>query len=197
MASTYAGLNLGWAATNRLRSDLATHLLRLDMPFHKTHTPGELIERVDGDVTTMAEFFGQMVVRVAGNALLVVAILGFLYREDAASRRRRNDLRGPGGRVARAGEPARRPRLDRRARGVGCADGLPRGTILRHRGYPGDRRGSPCREPPRSIGPQHLTEGSRGMDGRCPRLGRHELPVHRGLWARTCDRRGPVPYAAT
>ena len=82
MGSTYAGLNLGWAATNRLRSDLATHLLQLDMPFHKTHTPGELIERVDGDVTTMAEFFGKMVVRVAGNVLLVIAILGFLYRED-------------------------------------------------------------------------------------------------------------------
>jgi ATP-binding cassette, subfamily B, bacterial len=83
LGSTYAGLNLGWAATNRLRSDLASHLLRLDMPFHKTHTPGELIERVDGDVTTLADFFADMVVKVAGNALLVAAILGLLYREDA------------------------------------------------------------------------------------------------------------------
>ena len=53
LGSTYAGLNLGWAATNRLRADLTRHLLRLDMPFHKMHTPGELIERVDGDVTTL------------------------------------------------------------------------------------------------------------------------------------------------
>lgn len=82
LGSTYAGLNLGWAATNRLRTDLAAHLLRLDMPFHKAHTPGELIERVDGDVTTLTEFFADMVVKVIGNALLVIAILVLLYRED-------------------------------------------------------------------------------------------------------------------
>ena len=53
------------------------------MPFHKAHTPGELIERVDGDVTTLAEFFAEMVVRSPGNALLIVAILALLYRENA------------------------------------------------------------------------------------------------------------------
>ncbi len=83
LGSTYAGLNLSWASTNRLRADLAAHLLRLDMPFHKTHTPGELIERVDGDVTTLAQFFADMIVKVLGNALLVIAILFLLYREDA------------------------------------------------------------------------------------------------------------------
>ena len=45
------------------------------MPFHKTHTPGELIERVDGDVTGLADLFSTMVVKVAGNGLLVLAIL--------------------------------------------------------------------------------------------------------------------------
>ena len=41
----------GWPgkATNQLRHDLALHLLRLDLPFHKAHVPGELIERIDGD----------------------------------------------------------------------------------------------------------------------------------------------------
>jgi ABC-type multidrug transport system fused ATPase/permease subunit len=82
LASAYAGLSLGWAATNRLRGDLAAHLLRLDMPFHKAHTPGELIERVDGDVSALAEFLGQMLVKVAGNALLVLGILALLYREN-------------------------------------------------------------------------------------------------------------------
>ena len=83
LGGAYAGLSLGWAATNRLRADLAAHLLRLDMPFHKTHTPGELIERVDGDVTTLAEFFAEMVVRLIGNALLILAILFLLYGENA------------------------------------------------------------------------------------------------------------------
>ncbi|MGH2593965.1 MAG: ABC transporter transmembrane domain-containing protein, partial [Anaerolineae bacterium] len=39
---------VGWRATNALRKDLMRHCLRLDMSFHKTHTPGELIERIDG-----------------------------------------------------------------------------------------------------------------------------------------------------
>src|SRR5689334_6317067 len=50
IATTYLSINVGWRATNALRGALTEHLLRLDMPFHKTHTPGELIERVDGDV---------------------------------------------------------------------------------------------------------------------------------------------------
>lgn len=85
LGAAYAGLNLGWTATNRLRTSLAAHLLRLDMPFHKSHTPGELIERVDGDVTTLAEFFADMSIKFAGNALLVVAILVLLARENAGA----------------------------------------------------------------------------------------------------------------
>ena len=83
LGAAYAGLDLGWTATNRLRTDLAAHLLRLDMPFHKAHTPGELIERIDGDVTTLAEFFADMTIKFAGNALLVIAILTLLGRENA------------------------------------------------------------------------------------------------------------------
>jgi ATP-binding cassette, subfamily B, bacterial len=82
LAGAYVGLDVGWRATNRMRSDLASHLLRLDMPFHKSHTPGELIERVDGDVTGLADFFAQMLVKLAGNGLLVVAILVLIYRES-------------------------------------------------------------------------------------------------------------------
>ncbi len=83
LATFYAGQQVAWTATNRLRADLAGHVLRLDMPFHKTHTPGELIERIDGDATALGEFFSQMTVKVAGNALLATAILALLYREDA------------------------------------------------------------------------------------------------------------------
>ena len=84
-ATSYVGLNVAWKATNALRSDLTRHCLRLDMPFHKTHTPGEMIERVDGDALALGTFFSQMVVKTAGNALLVVAILFLLYRENAAA----------------------------------------------------------------------------------------------------------------
>jgi ABC-type multidrug transport system fused ATPase/permease subunit len=82
LAETYVAEILGWDATNELRSDLALHCLRLDMAFHKAHTPGELIERMDGDVTALATFFSRFVVYVVGNALLLVGVLIVLTRVD-------------------------------------------------------------------------------------------------------------------
>ncbi|MGH2494970.1 MAG: ABC transporter ATP-binding protein [Ktedonobacteraceae bacterium] len=81
-ASTYSAENIGWTATNALRADLALHCLRLDMSFHKTHTPGELIERIDSDVTALANFFSQFIIQVLGNALLIGGVLLLLWRED-------------------------------------------------------------------------------------------------------------------
>src|SRR5260370_15645615 len=52
------------------------------MSFHKTHTPGELIERIDSDVTTLANFFSQFIIQVLGNALLIGGVLLLLWRED-------------------------------------------------------------------------------------------------------------------
>ena len=78
--ATYFSEGVGWAATNSLREDLMQHCLRLDLAFHKARTPGELIERIDGDVNALANFFSQFVVQIAGNAVLfvgVVVILGF------------------------------------------------------------------------------------------------------------------------
>jgi ATP-binding cassette, subfamily B, bacterial len=81
-SSTYTAENTGWTATNALRADLTLHCLQLDMSFHKEHTPGELIERVDNDVTSLANFFSQFIIKVLGNALLILGILLLLYRED-------------------------------------------------------------------------------------------------------------------
>jgi ATP-binding cassette, subfamily B, bacterial len=78
----YASDRVSWTATNRLRRDLTLHVLRLDMPFHKQHTPGELIERIDGDVTGLANFLSAFVIRAAGSAVLLAGILLLLYRED-------------------------------------------------------------------------------------------------------------------
>jgi len=78
----YVGENVAWAATNALRVDLARHCLRLDMAFHKTHTPGELIERIDGDVSALDDFLSQFTIRLLGNGLLIIAILVLLLRED-------------------------------------------------------------------------------------------------------------------
>lgn len=81
-AAQYVGESLGWSATNDLRADLALHCLRLDMGFHKGRTPGELIERIDGDVTALASFFSRFVVNVVGSIALVIGILAVLIAED-------------------------------------------------------------------------------------------------------------------
>jgi ATP-binding cassette subfamily B protein len=82
VVETYVAENVSWAATNELRADLVSHLLRLDATFHTAHTPGELIERVDGDVATLARFFSRFVVYVLGNGVLLVGVLGLLYHVD-------------------------------------------------------------------------------------------------------------------
>jgi ABC-type multidrug transport system fused ATPase/permease subunit len=78
----YVAENLGWLATNRMRSDVATHCLNLDMSFHNRYTPGELIERIDGDVSALGNFFSRLVIYLLGNLLLLMCVLGLLFFVD-------------------------------------------------------------------------------------------------------------------
>jgi ATP-binding cassette subfamily B protein len=80
LAETYTAESLAWTATNRLRADLMLHCLRLDTDFHNHHTPGEMIERIDGDVSLLANFLSRFVVQVLGNVLLLIGILMLLFR---------------------------------------------------------------------------------------------------------------------
>ena len=80
--SHYLSADVGWRATNRLRSDLTRHVLKLDASFHNDHPPGELIERIDGDVERLANFFSQMSIVVMGGALMVVGVLAIAWLED-------------------------------------------------------------------------------------------------------------------
>jgi ABC-type multidrug transport system fused ATPase/permease subunit len=82
VAETWVAESVSWEATNALRTDLTAHLLRLDISYHTSHTQGELIERVDGDVATLARFFSRFVVSVIGNGLLIVGVLGLLVYVD-------------------------------------------------------------------------------------------------------------------
>jgi ABC-type multidrug transport system fused ATPase/permease subunit len=79
VVATYVSERVAWTATNALRTDLTRHCLRLDLTFHKARTPGELIERIDGDVTTLANFFSQFVIQVLGSLLLLVGVLVVLW----------------------------------------------------------------------------------------------------------------------
>jgi ABC-type multidrug transport system fused ATPase/permease subunit len=82
VAETYVAENLGWRTTNALRADLTRHVLELDGSFHAEHGAGELIERIDGDVSAIADFFARFVVQVLGSAVFLLGVLVLLYRED-------------------------------------------------------------------------------------------------------------------
>lgn len=82
VAASWLSEQVGWAATNRLRHDLADHTLHLDLAFHNARTPGELIERLDGDVTALAGFFSEFVIQILGGALLIAGIVALLFAQD-------------------------------------------------------------------------------------------------------------------
>ena len=82
IVSSYLGQDVGWRATNQMRNTLAHHCLNLDMGFHHAHTPGEMIERVDGDTTALSNFFSQFVIQVIGSSFFLLGVLVLVFRED-------------------------------------------------------------------------------------------------------------------
>jgi ATP-binding cassette subfamily B protein len=79
--ATYIGENVGWIATNKLRGDVAEHCIKLDMSFHKSHTAGSIIERVDGDINNLANFFSNFAVSLVSNLVLMFGIIVLLFWE--------------------------------------------------------------------------------------------------------------------
>ena len=82
VAETYVAEDLGWRTTNALRADLTRRVLELDASFHAEHGAGELIERIDGDVAAIADFFARFVVQVLGSAVFLLGVLVLLWREE-------------------------------------------------------------------------------------------------------------------
>lgn len=80
VAATYLGEKIAWRATNELRGDLMEHAMKLDLSFHHQTTPGTMIERIDGDVTVLANFFSQFGVRMISNLLLLIGMLVILFQ---------------------------------------------------------------------------------------------------------------------
>jgi ATP-binding cassette, subfamily B, bacterial len=80
--AAYISNDVAWRATNALRADLAAHTLNLGMGFHKSRPPGEMIERIDGDVNALSGFFSSFVVSLGGNFLLLVGVLVALTVQD-------------------------------------------------------------------------------------------------------------------
>ncbi len=82
--ASYLGTDIGWSATNRLREELTSHLFSLDMGFHNDTTPGEMIERVDGDVTAISEFISRFLVRLIAAGVLLSGVVIVCWFESPA-----------------------------------------------------------------------------------------------------------------
>lgn len=82
VAVAHLGADVSWRATNALRRDLTRHVLRLDPAYHTRHTPGELVERIEGDVTGLAEVLSTSLGRLAVSALMALGVLVLLAIED-------------------------------------------------------------------------------------------------------------------
>ena len=82
VAMALLGYNIAWTATNALRADVAAHCLSLNMSFHNEHTPGEMIERIDGDINALGNFFSQFALQIVGNIILIFGVIGVTFREE-------------------------------------------------------------------------------------------------------------------
>jgi ABC-type multidrug transport system fused ATPase/permease subunit len=82
MAVAWMATITAWHTTNGIRIRLARHVLGLSHAFHRQHTPGELIQRVDGDVTSVSDFMGRVIPRAAGALFTVLGMIGVLVVVD-------------------------------------------------------------------------------------------------------------------
>ncbi|WP_152365606.1 ABC transporter ATP-binding protein [Microlunatus speluncae] len=78
----YATTQVAWAATNALRERVARHVLDLDLAFHDDHSPGELIERTDGDASALSSFLSSFLRYVVGSLFTLLGVLSLVLIED-------------------------------------------------------------------------------------------------------------------
>ena len=83
VVASYVASGTAWRTGNRLRERVAAHAMHLDMTFHRRHTPGEMIERVDGDLLGLTRFISGFVAQVVGSVLLLAGTLGLVWAIDA------------------------------------------------------------------------------------------------------------------
>jgi ABC-type multidrug transport system fused ATPase/permease subunit len=82
VVEAYMAENVQQRTTNTLRVDLLQHCLHLDFPFYQTHMPGELIERIETDISALGNFLSRFVTSILANVLLLIGILLIFYTID-------------------------------------------------------------------------------------------------------------------
>ncbi len=79
IAATAVEQSAAWSMTNEMRTDLAAHCLDLDYAFHRDHAPGELIERVDGDIFALSNFLSSAFLVLLVNFLVISGVFVALF----------------------------------------------------------------------------------------------------------------------
>ena len=69
-------------AAAAMRSDLLIHLMRLDSAYHQVNPPGQLIERLQGDVTLVNQSWAAILVALGREAVTVVVLFGVALSVD-------------------------------------------------------------------------------------------------------------------
>lgn len=82
IAVAWTATDLAWRVTNELRSTLTRHVLKLDLAFHRSTSPGELVSRVDGDVTALSDFVASFAVKAAAAMVTLVGLVVVLMIRD-------------------------------------------------------------------------------------------------------------------
>jgi ABC-type multidrug transport system fused ATPase/permease subunit len=82
LLASWLASRAAWDGTNRLREAVAEHTLRLDLDFHARRTPGEMIERVDGDVEALGDFLVAFLLEIVASGLLLLGTLVIVTAED-------------------------------------------------------------------------------------------------------------------
>lgn len=65
-----------------LRSDLMDHIIGLDTAYHQTHPPGQMIERVQGDVASLSSVWTQLITGLARDLIAVISLLSVAFWID-------------------------------------------------------------------------------------------------------------------
>lgn len=79
---TWLGARLAWRAANDLRVRVAAHALALGSAWHGQTTPGEVVDRVDGDATRVGELLARVVVRLAAALVTLAGVVVLLAVQD-------------------------------------------------------------------------------------------------------------------
>lgn len=75
VAVLWSATRLTWRVTDAARVELTDHVLAHDLSFHNGHTPGELVERVDGDLTAVSDHLADFAVTLMGVAFTLVGMV--------------------------------------------------------------------------------------------------------------------------